>query len=393
MPDVHTGAAIYTFDFLRYLAQHHEVHLVVLRGGPDAKANVDGSWGVHNLSRRATSAKRLRQILALCSGRTMQEMQIDFAGCVESLTQLVERLQPDVVFLNHIRAAWVARNWTRPACPVVYIAHNCEAAVGHSLSQMGFGYATRAALRWDAMKLRALETKILNSVDSCVCLSDEDVARFKQWSTTSQFEVVPPTVAPVRVSAQPRQNRSGSILLLGSFDWAPKRRNAIWLATRVLSRVRTRFPDATLQIVGKAANRLAADLGNVPGVELHSDVAAVSPFYEAAQLAVVPEQQASGLKLKTLEAANHGIPIVTTSSGREGTTLIDRIHCLVADDEEEFASAILELLGDDALRQNLAEAAHRRVRDHFAPERVSALVEQVVSHLCERNPALCGAQS
>jgi glycosyltransferase involved in cell wall biosynthesis len=138
---------------------------------------------------------------------------------------------------------------------------------------------------------------------------------------------------------------------------------------------------------------LAGELGNLPGVELHSDVAAVSPFYQATQLAAVPEQQASGVKLKTLEAANHGVPIVTTSSGREGTTLVDRAHCLVADDEAGFAAAIVELLGDDALRQNLAAAAHQRVRDHFAPERVSALVEQVVSHLCERNQTLCcGAQ-
>ena len=336
-----------------------------------------------------TCAKRLRQVLAVCSPRTMQEMQIDFPGCVDSLTKLVQRLQPDLVFLNHVRAAWVARNWTQPACPVVYIAHNCEAAACHSLSQMGFGYATRAALRWDAMKLRVLETRILNSVDSCICLSEEDVVRFQQWSTTSQFAVVPPTVAPMKLSNEPRNKIPGSVLLLGSFDWAPKRRNAIWLATRVLSRVRARFPDATLRIVGKGANRLTQDLGNLPGVELHSDVAAVSPFYEAAQLAVVPEQQASGLKLKTLEAANHGVPVVTTSSGREGTTLVDRTHCLVADDETKFASAIVELLADDALRQRLADAAYQRVRDHFAPERVSALVERFVSQLCERNPALC----
>jgi glycosyltransferase involved in cell wall biosynthesis len=319
----------------------------------------------------------------------MQEMQIDFPGCVSSLTKLVQRLQPDVVFLNHVRAAWVARNWARPACPVVYIAHNCEAAACDSLSHMEFGYATRTALRWDAMKLRSLETKILGAVDACVCLSDEDVARFRQCSETSHFEVVPPTVAPVRMSAESNQKIPNSLLLLGSFDWAPKRRNAVWVATRVFSRVRARYPDATLRIVGKGANRLAADLGNLPGVELHSDVAAVLPFYEAAQIAVVPEQQASGLKLKTLEAANHGVPIVTTLSGCEGTTLVDRTHCLVADDEVGFAAAIVELLGDRALRDSLAAAAYQRVRDRFAPERVSALVERVVSHLCERNQTLC----
>jgi glycosyltransferase involved in cell wall biosynthesis len=389
MLDVHTGAAIYTFHFLRYLAQRHEVHLVVLRGGSGSTANPDNAWSVHNLSHRAAGAKRLRQLLAVCSTRTMQEMQIDFPGCVGSLTKLVERLRPDAVFLDHIRAAWVARNWKRPNCPVVYIAHNCEAAACLSLSQMEFGYATRAALRWDAMKLRALETRILGSVDACVCLSDEDVTRFEQCSATCRFEVIPPTVVPVGLFGNPGRQRPNSLLLLGSFDWAPKRRNAIWLATRVFSRVRAQYPDATLRIVGKGARRLANDLGDRPGVELHSDVAAVLPFYEEAQIAVVPEQQASGLKLKTLEAANHGVAIVTTSSGREGTRLVDRTHCLVADDETGFASAIVELLGDGTLRQTLADAAHQRVQDHFAPDRVSSMVEQVVFHLCERNQTLC----
>jgi glycosyltransferase involved in cell wall biosynthesis len=256
---------------------------------------------------------------------------------------------------------------------------------------MGFSFATRAALRWDAMKLLSLETNILGSVDSCVCLSDEDVARFKGWSTKSTFEVVPPHVTPVASSGEPSPRIPNSLLLVGSFEWAPKRKNAIWMATRVLSRVRSRYPDATLRIVGKGANRLAGELGNLPGVELHSDVASVAPFYAAAQLAVVPEQQASGLKLKTLEAANHGVAIVTTSSGREGTTLVDRTHCLVADDETAFASAIMELLGDRGLRETLATAAHQRVRERFASERISALIDQVVSQLCERTQPLCYA--
>ena len=67
-------------------------------------------------------------------------------------------------------------------------------------------------------------------------------------------------------------------------------------------------------------------------------------------------------------------------------------HCLVADDEAAFAAAIMELLGDAELRQTLATAAHQRVRDRFAPERVSGLVDQVVSRLCEQKQLLCGAQ-
>jgi len=295
------------------------------------------------------------------------------------------------VFLNHVRAAWVARKWARPPCPVVYIAHNCEAAVTGSLSRMGFNYPTRMALRWDARKVRSLEAKILDSADSCVCLSDEDAARFRKWSVCADFEVIPPAVDPVSTSPASHRKIPHSLLLMGSYEWTPKRRNAVWLATRVMAQVRARCPEATLRIVGKGATRLADELGAVPGVTLHSDVASVAPFYEAAEIAVVPEQQASGVKLKTLEAANYGLPIVTTSSGREGTMLLDRIHCLVADGEAGLSAAIVEMLKNPALRQKLADAARERVQERFSPRRVSALIDQLVSRLCERSPSLCAA--
>ncbi len=104
---------------------------------------------------------------------------------------------------------------------------------------------------------------------------------------------------------------------------------------------------------------------------------------------LVPERQASGVKLKTLEAANHGLPIVTTSCGREGTMLIDGVHCRVADDEATFAAAAAELLGDGLQRDRLAGAARERVRHCFSPDSVFERIDGVLARLCEEQPVLC----
>ncbi len=217
---LHGGDELYTFHWLQQLSRRHDVHLVSLRGGGKPTPSVQGPWSVHQVSQKPAGSKRLRQVLAICSGRTMQESQINYPGCAADLSRLIRRLQPDVVMLHHIRAAWVARYWTRPDCRVAYVAHNCEGFAVHSLSQMDFGYAARAALRWEAKKLRALETRLLSTVDMCVCLSDEDVTRFKPWSTRATFDVVPPTVNPV--ACEPRQKIRHSMLLVGSYDWAPE---------------------------------------------------------------------------------------------------------------------------------------------------------------------------
>ena len=85
------------------------------------------------------------------------------------------------------------------------------------------------------------------------------------------------------------------------------------------------------------------------------------PHWARAAVAVVPLQAAAGTRLKILEAAACGVPVVSTSVGAEGLELSDPGEIRIADDAERFARAVTELLADAEARRRQAMAARRRV--------------------------------
>jgi glycosyltransferase involved in cell wall biosynthesis len=61
-----------------------------------------------------------------------------------------------------------------------------------------------------------------------------------------------------------------------------------------------------------------------------------------------------GTRLKTLEALALGTPVISTSRGAEGLEVTPGEDILIADEPAEFVDATLRLLGDPALRAELA---------------------------------------
>jgi glycosyltransferase involved in cell wall biosynthesis len=91
-------------------------------------------------------------------------------------------------------------------------------------------------------------------------------------------------------------------------------------------------------------------------VEFHSDVAAVDPFYEQADVCVVPLLSGGGTKIKLVEALSRGRAVVTTSLGLEGLEE-HRAVLRVADGAQAFAAALVELFEDPEQAAKLGAAA------------------------------------
>jgi glycosyltransferase involved in cell wall biosynthesis len=104
----------------------------------------------------------------------------------------------------------------------------------------------------------------------------------------------------------------------------------------------------------------------------------------AASIVLAPYLYGSGLKIKVVEAAGTGRPIITTAAGVEGTGMRDGEHLLVADGAEAFADAIVRLLDDPELGQRLGDAGRRHVSHAFSVDACyGALIEIIQSRSAE----------
>lgn len=334
---------------------------------------------------RRTWPKRALQALSLLSARSAVLWQFRCGQARRAVVKEIERYQPTVVVLDHIRSAWLLPELGEVAPARVYISHNAEADALSSVASMQKGAVRRLAISREARKVADLEGKIVRSATAMLVQTVEDAARLKEnVGTLPPYIVQPPRLAsdePEKTCPSYRQNR---LLLVGSFMWYPKRRAARWLMHEVLPAVRSVVPDAELHIVGAGASELGKGL--VDGVVVHSDVPEVAPYFLEDAIFVVPDRQVGGIKNKVVEAASYGLSVVLTPEAVEGTGLIDKESCLVASDTEEFSSAVLRLMGSYELRSRLGNAARAIVCRSFNRSLGRERLVKFVAALHEKTP-------
>jgi glycosyltransferase involved in cell wall biosynthesis len=169
-------------------------------------------------------------------------------------------------------------------------------------------------------------------------------------------------------------------------DWAANIDGIEFFLGKVWPLVLASRPDARFLIVGRnppaALVALAQGLKNV---EFTGFVDDVRTYVHASHAFVIPLLVGGGTRIKAFEAMAMGCPVVSTAIGIEGLGADKDKHYLERDDPASMAAALLELLRDDTLRNDLARQARELVEARFGHEKAARAFEQICLHALDVN--------
>lgn len=227
-----------------------------------------------------------------------------------------------------------------------------------------------AALRAERNKVMAQEFGIWKSVDAIYYPSEDEVRYVREWLAGHAPQVRCHAV-PAYAYAEPMpQNetllakREGLIFVAG-FGHPPNVDAALWLVREVMPRVRAKFPDIRLDLVGSNPTEDVLGLRG-EGIEVTGYVSdeELVERYRKARVVVAPMRFGGGVKGKVVEAMWHGVPCVTTSTGVQGLAAA-RYSLAVADGAEAFAALIMQYLEDDERWLESSRGGQAFVRAHY----------------------------
>lgn len=153
---------------------------------------------------------------------------------------------------------------------------------------------------------------------------------------------------------------SARLLFVGSLGYEANHEGVTWFLKRVWPRLK-HVAGIELDIVGAAPAPALRRLARRRGIRLHGYKPDLAPFYSRATLVVAPLRTGAGTRIKIIEAATHGVPVVATTIAAEGLPLRAGRHIWLADRPEDFALAIVEALRHPQRRGRLARAARAAV--------------------------------
>lgn len=182
--------------------------------------------------------------------------------------------------------------------------------------------------------------------------------------------IAPPT-------AMARKPAGHELVFVGGFGYFPNLDGALWLLEAILPvlKDRSRVP-VSMTLVGRNPTKQLCRLADRSGVTILDDVGDLLPIYERASIALVPLRAGGGSRIKLLEAAAYGVPIIVTSTGAENSGLMDGRDIWVADEPDAFVDACLTILTEPAKAARRAAAAKEFVETHYSRQEIISTIEQ-----------------
>jgi polysaccharide biosynthesis protein PslH len=221
----------------------------------------------------------------------------------------------------------------------------------------------------EALRVKLYSARAFAQVNSLWFISNDELARYKQKRSPADAEKALFLPCGVDLRKLKRPTLEGNrVLFVGSLSVSFNREAITWYIENVHGRLAD-VDDYYLVVAGSSRGKdmswlekLAAPFSNV---EVRLDVPDLGHLYENAAVFINPMKNGYGVKLKTIEAALHGLPIVSTDVGVEGSGLEAGIHFILANDVNTFASAVRELLLNKDQAHATVERAQNFLIEHY----------------------------
>lgn len=142
-----------------------------------------------------------------------------------------------------------------------------------------------------------------------------------------------------QVKRHPEKIEKKSLLFWAAMN-RPENEQAILTFVDYFYKLRQKDPEFKLYIVGSSPTKKVLAL-NSDNIIVTGFVEDPTAFFEKAEIGVVPLLKGAGIKLKTLEMLEAGLPVITTSIGAEGVDFTGN-KLVVNDNFDEWVNLILD---------------------------------------------------
>jgi glycosyltransferase involved in cell wall biosynthesis len=214
--------------------------------------------------------------------------------------------------------------------------------------------------------LKSKEIEDLNKYDKVITLTNVDKKILMENGVKVPISVSP---AAINTPILKFKGWNKTLVFLGSCHHTPNVEGIEWMSHQVLPLIdwSEKFHNISFTVIG--AGWTPKMITGIPQNNLR-----IMGFVKDIQniayggIMVVPILSGSGMRMKILEAAAMGMPIVSTSVGKEGIDLVNGISCLIADTPSDFAEAITRLMSNEAFMKTIADNAQEFFKNTYSKE-------------------------
>jgi len=276
------------------------------------------------------------------------------------------RLKPQAVLIDTIFRAPLLAEPELEGMNTILIAHDVFHRRAEVLGAAGYEVSPQGLTR-------SRETKLLVSARHIAAIQPEEAALLREMCPNANIFTAPMPALPCPPPPDAKRV-AGRLVFVGS-DSLPNLDGLRWFFAEIWPDLRGH--GVTLDLIGDCGPALR---GLPPEVSVHGRVSNLAPLLHRAALAISPLRAGSGLKIKLLDYARHGLFTIATPPSLQGFSADAQSPFIIAESAGGFATAILRHMAAPP-----PEAALSYVSRHYGTESAFAGLRAALK------PVSCGA--
>lgn len=242
------------------------------------------------------------------------------------------------------------------------------------------GQMRRRLFLW---KLQRALQAVKDSVSAYTVPSATEAAHLqKLLPDAAPVEIVPNCLDGMQYDDIVATAQPATLIFTGALTFRANYDAVVYFLREIYPLIKQEIPAVRLVITGRHDGIVLPIAEQDESVQLLGFVEDVRPHIAGSWVAIVPLLTGGGTRFKILEAMALGTPVVSTSKGAEGLIAQTGRHLLIADTSPAFATAVVQLCRDQALRERLSIASKQLVAEEYTWQTVAsrylAWVEQVI---------------
>lgn len=370
------GDKLRAFNQIKQLSKNNEIVLFAVNDGVVGEKDIEElkkycvSISVVTIPKRTIFFNLIR---AFFNGLPFQVGYFYFEKAQEKVDQLIEKHKPDHIYCQLVRTVEYVKKCTSVPKTLDYMDVFSK-GIERRMSTESFLLKPIFALEYK--RLLKYEHDVFPYFTHKTIISEQD-KNLIDHPQNNEIVVVPNGVdtdffMPITI------DKEFDVLFNGNMNYPPNVESAEFLINKIMPFVWEKKPNVRVLISGSSPNKKV--------LALQSDKVVVSGWIEdiresfaKSKMLVAPMQISIGLQNKLLEAMAMQVPCITSTLANNALGAKHNDQILVADEPEQYAQFIIDLIEDSSKAKGLAENAYQYVINNYNWESTTKALEGLLN--------------
>ena len=382
------GGRIRVLNLLEQLARTEQITFLALQTTPEDQSGIDYLTGLGidcHLVERSPSLPSVTMDTVIRAITKRQPVTVSryYSSKLEKLFhQLLDQKKIDLIHYEMFHAA----QYSLPTkIPTLLSTQNIDSYIWKRLAKETKNPVKKLIYWTQAKAFSRCERESYGEFSAATCVSANDQELLNRSCPQLPVHVIANGVDLDLYQVSEVIEEPETLIFTGSMDWYPNEDAVTFFLKSILPHVRQSYPNVRMLVVGQHPTdklRQMVELANTNSeVIITGRVDDVKPYINRASVYVVPLRIGGGTRLKILEALALRKAVVSTTIGAEGLNLVDQQEIVLADQPDQFARAVIELLDDAQRRRSLGEKGRERVEKNYGWPAIVENLRQVYHNL------------